>query len=182
MTTTKRSTPTITLADGHYWHCDECDAYSEETGGNLYECGECGTFFTRATSANDNHQCPDCSRFGSRTGEQGCVECGEGAVEQLPAAECLDCGEIVEDTDDQGLCDDCAADADRETDDQAEQVDTEPTADKVKRLWAEGNSSPVIAAETGLPLQVVQTMVRPVATGKAKDYSKLPPRLPGDRM
>ena len=181
MTTTKRGS-TITLADGHYWHCDECDAYSEETGGNLYECGECGEMFTRANSANDNHQCPTCSRFGSKSGEQGCVECGEGAVEQLPAAECLDCGEIVEDTDEQGLCDDCAADADRETDDQAEQVDTEPTADKVRRLWAEGNSSPVIAAETGLPLQVVQTMVRPAATGKPKDFSKLPARLPTDRM
>ena len=163
MTTTKRAT-TPTLATGHYWHCDECDAYSEETGGNLYECGECGEMFTRANSANDNHQCQSCSRFGSRTGEQGCVECGEAPVEQVPASECTDCGEIVEDTDEQGLCDDCAADADRETDDDqadAEPVDAESISDRaIRAFWVDGIAASEIAAQVGLPTKVIQTLVR----------------------
>ena len=154
---------TITLADGHFWYCDECETYSEESGGNQYECSECGETFTRATSANDNHQCPDCMKFGARTGEQGCIECGEAAVEQREAVQCMGCDEIVDAwvVDEDGDCADCAADADEtaETAETADSSDGEATADKVKRLWAEGNASSEIAEAVGLPTQVVRTMV-----------------------
>jgi DNA-directed RNA polymerase subunit RPC12/RpoP len=46
----------------------------------LYECGECDTRFTRDTSANDNHQCPYCNKFGSKVTDCGCPECNEGEL------------------------------------------------------------------------------------------------------
>ncbi len=43
---------------------------------------DCGTRFTQDTSANGNHQCPDCNKFGSKVSDCGCPECGEGELEQ----------------------------------------------------------------------------------------------------
>ena len=76
------------------YYCESCDIFMEETGGNLYECGDCGTMFTRETSKNDNHQCPDCNKFSGKTGDEACSECQESPVEEVMAFSCDKCGEL----------------------------------------------------------------------------------------
>jgi hypothetical protein len=64
--------------------CGGCDKTYEEDAvtdaGPLYECGGCGTIFTRSTSANDNHQCPECNKFGAKMAD---VSCPEGCEDEL---------------------------------------------------------------------------------------------------
>lgn len=73
-----------------YW-CDECERHhtQEEVtdSGPLYECGNCGTVFTRANSANDNHQCPDCNKFGSKLADFSCPEGNEDELDEQVAYE-----------------------------------------------------------------------------------------------
>jgi DNA-directed RNA polymerase subunit RPC12/RpoP len=73
-----------------YW-CDECDRYhtqeQAEEGGPLYECGNCGTTFTRTNSANDNHQCPDCNKFGSKLADVSCPDGNETEMDEQVAYE-----------------------------------------------------------------------------------------------
>jgi DNA-directed RNA polymerase subunit RPC12/RpoP len=73
------------------YRCEECNnLYDEEQaleGGPLYECGECGMTFSRANSANDNHQCPDCHKFGSKVAD---VSCPDGCDVELAAEDALE--------------------------------------------------------------------------------------------
>lgn len=82
------------------YRCDECDKVSDEEeaneGGQVYECGNCGTRFNRSGSANDNHQCPDCNKFGAKCedGEQGksCPDCMGTVTEvEVFACPCPEC-------------------------------------------------------------------------------------------
>jgi DNA-directed RNA polymerase subunit RPC12/RpoP len=76
----------ITLAEAQTAYlCPDCDDVIEEPVA-LYECGECGTIFSRATSANDNHQCPDCNKFASKLTAHGCPDC-EVELEVVKAIE-----------------------------------------------------------------------------------------------
>ena len=68
--------------DAPRFKCDSCEAEFDDDGEavTLYECNDCGTRFTRETSANDNHSCPNCYKFGSKVTDCGCPECNEGEL------------------------------------------------------------------------------------------------------
>lgn len=72
------------------YRCESCDRIHEvaecQDAGPLYECGECGTIFNRANSANDNHQCPDCNKFATKLTE---VSCPEECSEELEEVEVI---------------------------------------------------------------------------------------------
>jgi rubredoxin len=74
--------------DATGWQCVECEAISEETGGPLYECPECGSVFSRENSYADNHQCPDDRRFSSKVADEACSVCGKAEVEQIEVLTC----------------------------------------------------------------------------------------------
>lgn len=78
--------------------CQECgeesDDFLEEP---LYECGSCGTVFTRSNSADgDSHRCPDCGKMSSRISQHSegvCEQCEQGVVEEESRFECDYCQE-----------------------------------------------------------------------------------------
>jgi DNA-directed RNA polymerase subunit RPC12/RpoP len=74
------------------YFCASCEVgYEEDQTETVYECGSCGTTFTRADSADgDSNRCPDCNKFGAKSGERACSECGE-TVELTTCAECSRC-------------------------------------------------------------------------------------------
>ncbi len=90
----------VSFTEHRRYKCMECQEVSGEPGdGPLYECGDCGTKFTRNTSADgSSHRCPDCNRFSSRAADLSCGECEEGEVEEVVILECDVCGdEVAED-------------------------------------------------------------------------------------
>ena len=80
------------------YRCDSCDEIWDETLGEpLYECGECGTIFSRSNSADGgSHRCPQCNRFAGKLADDGCIECETGEVEEVQALECPHCKELHE--------------------------------------------------------------------------------------
>jgi DNA-directed RNA polymerase subunit RPC12/RpoP len=79
--------------DAIAWRCVSCgaeltNAEADQGQGPLYDCGSCGSTFSRARSANrDSNRCPDCNHFGAKVAELACAECGEGELEPVgPAA------------------------------------------------------------------------------------------------
>lgn len=86
-----------------YW-CEACEKIFSvdeiDTGNKLYECRDHG-IFARDDSLNGNHQCPDCSRYGSSVGKIACPEvCGnrEGLEELFEEpVQCEECDEIFKD-------------------------------------------------------------------------------------
>ncbi|MFO1500190.1 MAG: hypothetical protein U1G07_17675 [Verrucomicrobiota bacterium] len=68
-----------------HFQCEACGETfkTDEEGVSLYECGSCDTRFTRETSLNGNHQCPDCNKFGTKVSDCGCPNCGEGELASL---------------------------------------------------------------------------------------------------
>lgn len=93
MTETKPTTVEATWVS--VFRCESCErTYENEEvteAGPLYECGNCGTVFNRANSANENHQCPDCNKFGSRMGDED-WSCPEGCEELPEEIEALEYG------------------------------------------------------------------------------------------
>lgn len=79
------------------FRCTDCEALSEEGSGEpLYECGDCGTRFTREESqTGDSHKCPDCGKWSAKVADDVCEECGEGETEKVLLFECPGCGELV---------------------------------------------------------------------------------------
>lgn len=75
--------------DAIAWRCASCeveftDADADQGQGGLYECGECGSTFSRGNSADgDSNRCPDCNRFGAKLADLACPECGEGELEPI---------------------------------------------------------------------------------------------------
>jgi DNA-directed RNA polymerase subunit RPC12/RpoP len=71
------------------WRCAGCDAEftdadADQGQGALYECGECGSPFSRGNSADgDSNRCPECNHFGSKLAEFACPECNEGELEPV---------------------------------------------------------------------------------------------------
>lgn len=83
------------LIDGYTClNCEEVmDDSNVEEDNPLYECGSCGTVFSRFDSADgDSHRCPDCGKFGSKLGDIACPECGEGELEAVTLLQCEVCG------------------------------------------------------------------------------------------
>jgi len=76
------------------YQCQDCSAIKTEEGGPLYECGECGTLFNRSSSANGNHQCPNCNRFAQRIDDMSCAECEQFEIKEVWAVECDCCEEL----------------------------------------------------------------------------------------
>lgn len=76
-----------------YW-CPSCKQVVEEPD-KKYECGNCGTIFTRNNSADGcSHRCPDCNKFGSTVAENGCPDCDdETDLEEVTIITCEKCGE-----------------------------------------------------------------------------------------
>jgi hypothetical protein len=79
----------LTHPDAIAWRCDGCEAeFTDEDAdqgqGPLYECGECGTKFTRDGSVDGSgNRCPDCNRFGGKVADLACSECGDGGLEPV---------------------------------------------------------------------------------------------------
>jgi DNA-directed RNA polymerase subunit RPC12/RpoP len=93
------------LETAQAYKCVECGEISEEAGDRLYECGDCGTTFTRENSADGmSHRCPDCSRFAAKVTDQSCVECQEGEAEEITAYKCPRCGVLYEDEEEALSC------------------------------------------------------------------------------
>lgn len=72
----------ITISEAQTaWLCPGCDEVIEEPV-TLYECGECGTIFSRENSADGNsHKCPDCQKFAGKLTTHGCSDCDEECEE-----------------------------------------------------------------------------------------------------
>jgi predicted RNA-binding Zn-ribbon protein involved in translation (DUF1610 family) len=70
------------------WFCQSCEEVIEDPV-TLYECGECGTIFSRENSADGNsHKCPDCNRFAAKLTAHGCPDCEEeDGCEQVMAVD-----------------------------------------------------------------------------------------------
>jgi DNA-directed RNA polymerase subunit RPC12/RpoP len=66
-------------------YCETCDRVVDEGDAEPgYECGDCGTEFTRENSADgDSNQCPDCNKFASRSETPYCPDCAEQLTEHL---------------------------------------------------------------------------------------------------
>jgi DNA-directed RNA polymerase subunit RPC12/RpoP len=78
------------------WDCEDGCDLQEDNGGVLYECGDCGTRYNRDNSADGgSHRCPDCNKFGAKTGETACIECGSAAANETAALQCDECSELV---------------------------------------------------------------------------------------
>lgn len=86
----------VMLVDGY--KCLECDEYTEGDDGPLYECSS-GTVFTRGSSANENHQCPECNKFGAKQAEHGCPACQHGELESMSLWFCGNCDTYLEEDD-----------------------------------------------------------------------------------
>lgn len=76
--------------------CEECGEVSEDDDGPLYECSSCGAVFTRGSSANDNHQCPDCNKFGAKQAEHGCSACQSAEANVVTIIQCPHCENLME--------------------------------------------------------------------------------------
>lgn len=78
------------------FQCIDCEAYSEDDDGPLYECGSCGNVYTRESTEGGNHICPQCHRFGMKLAEAGCPSCQQGELIIATVTRCPHC-EAVED-------------------------------------------------------------------------------------
>jgi DNA-directed RNA polymerase subunit RPC12/RpoP len=79
--------------DAIAWRCLNCaaeltNAEADQGQGALYECGSCGSAFSRVRSADGaSDRCPDCNHFGAKIADLACAECGEGELAPVgPAA------------------------------------------------------------------------------------------------
>jgi predicted RNA-binding Zn-ribbon protein involved in translation (DUF1610 family) len=77
--------------------CDEVCVDGDEV--TLYECQNCGTVFSRESSADgDSHRCPDCQKFASKLTEKGCPTCeGSEELEIINGYYCDECDQYFED-------------------------------------------------------------------------------------
>jgi hypothetical protein len=78
----------MTKREADAWICNGCgaltDADAGQEAGPLYECGSCGTRFTREGSADgEGHRCPDCGKFGAKLEDHCCPECDEDGLSPL---------------------------------------------------------------------------------------------------
>lgn len=74
------------------WRCNDCDTIHDseavESAGPLYECGDCGTTFTRDNSADGmSNRCSDCNKFAGKLTDVSCPEGCESELEELEAFE-----------------------------------------------------------------------------------------------
>lgn len=66
--------------------CDHIWTNEDDINEPLYECEEHGLFSRRQTEQG-NHQCPECSKFGSKVADVSCPEECTEELESLPAYE-----------------------------------------------------------------------------------------------
>lgn len=87
------------------WKCEECDGIFDleqvQENGSLYECGNCNERYNRSNSANDNHQCPSCNKFGAKVAAESCPDCAGGEVTEIDGfyCPCPNCTEFHEEGD-----------------------------------------------------------------------------------
>lgn len=74
------------------YRCTECREIQEESHGPVYECGGCGTTFSKEDEGT--HQCPDCRRFASKLADDS-LECCNAEAEEIMAYSCEDCDALV---------------------------------------------------------------------------------------
>ena len=86
----------IVMEERTVWACEECGEVSENMPTEpLYECGNCGTIFSKSGSADgSSHQCPDCSKFSSKIG-LACEFCESAIAEETDGYYCPDCDIVV---------------------------------------------------------------------------------------
>jgi len=78
------------------YHCPECDEITINTGYALYECADCGTHFTRVSSADGcSHRCPDCNKFSAKISDHACYECEEAEADIVWVYDCPVCEDQV---------------------------------------------------------------------------------------
>jgi DNA-directed RNA polymerase subunit RPC12/RpoP len=78
--------------------CGDLDPDNDEPiEGPLYECGSCGTRFTRDNSADGvSHRCPDCNKFGSKVGDgEVCPQCETEELDNRDVQRCVECELII---------------------------------------------------------------------------------------
>lgn len=78
------------------YKCTGCDAVVSDASVDeeevLYECGSCGEF-KRSETDNEDHRCPHCQKFGSRSGGGLlCPECEEAALDTAHPLKLWQCG------------------------------------------------------------------------------------------
>jgi transposase len=80
--------------------CQGCEKIFDESesGGRLYECNECGNFRQDETD-NQNHQCPNCHKFGHKVSEHTCPDGCSDEVEEIEAIVDPEGGELLADED-----------------------------------------------------------------------------------
>lgn len=77
------------------YRCTECQEISEESHGPVYECGSCGTTFSKEDEGS--HRCPDCNKFAGKLADDS-IDCGCNAeAEELMVYACEDCDDLVPD-------------------------------------------------------------------------------------
>lgn len=76
--------------------CDGCDHVEEDAPESpLYQCGSCGTSFTREGSYdNDSNRCPDCRKFAAKEAEFGCPSCTAAGMSSTTVYKCDRCGTV----------------------------------------------------------------------------------------
>lgn len=91
----------IDLDHRKMYQCAECEAFAEdESEEKKYECGSCGTEFTRDNSADgDSNRCPDCNKFAGKLYDNTCPECEDGEQEPVECVSCPWCHEDFRDDD-----------------------------------------------------------------------------------
>jgi DNA-directed RNA polymerase subunit RPC12/RpoP len=137
------------------YRCLDCEAVRDETGGSLYECGNCGTVFTMESSADGgSNRCPQCGKFGAKLADDGCAECETGECEPVRAVE-VD-GDLV--VVDEGLAPEQAAAQARERVAAEERRLAEAAEEKHRaeeRRRAEFDALPRVRADEVLPGDVL---------------------------
>lgn len=77
------------MSERTIWTCTCGGSEDEEPDADtLYECQDDGTF-KRSDTENNNHQCPQCKKFGSKQAEGPiCPDCSEAVMEEQSVDGC----------------------------------------------------------------------------------------------
>lgn len=79
------------------YRCTECQEIQEESHGPVYECGNCGTTFSKEDEGS--HRCPDCNKFAGKLADDS-IDCGCNAkAEEVIVYACEECDEFVPEDD-----------------------------------------------------------------------------------
>lgn len=60
----------------------------------LYECGNCGSVFSKSNGEGKGNRCPDCGKFAAKSDLPACPDCEMGGLEEEQAYVCEECEEM----------------------------------------------------------------------------------------